>query len=149
MLARPDFLAVIKNTPLVAIDLLAQDADGKVLVGKRKNEPAKGWWFVPGGRIYKNETLDAAFARISLTELGCELARNKAQLVGVYEHIYPINVDNADFGTHYVVIGYKVALEALLDLTPFGLQHEQAAWLAVPDLLAHPKVHPNTKAYYV
>jgi colanic acid biosynthesis protein WcaH len=149
MLSRPQFLEVIKNTPLVAIDLIARNADGAVLVGMRKNEPAKGWWFVPGGRIYKDETLDAAFARISEAELGTTLLRGRARLLGVYEHIYPINVDNADFGTHYVVIGYEVQLDVNIAEAPFALQHEEAAWLSVADFLAHPTVHANTKAYFL
>jgi colanic acid biosynthesis protein WcaH len=70
MLSRDDFLAVVTLTPLVSIDLVVVDEEGYILVGKRTNEPAYGTWFVPGGRVNKDETLDAAFERIATDELG-------------------------------------------------------------------------------
>ena len=69
-LPRQEFLAVVKTTPLVSLDLLVQDRQGRVLLGMRKNEPARGFWFVPGGRIMKDEALAAAFERILDAELG-------------------------------------------------------------------------------
>src|SRR5512142_1242744 len=72
-MAPEDFQNVIRLTPLVAIDLIIRSPDGKVLVGRRTNEPARGVFFVPGGRITKNETRPAAFRRISQEELGIGL----------------------------------------------------------------------------
>ena len=59
-LARDDFAQVLRHTPLVSIDLIVRDRDRRVLLGVRVNRPAQGSWFVPGGRIYKYESLDAA-----------------------------------------------------------------------------------------
>ncbi len=61
-LSAADFSTVIRSTPLVSIDLILTRPDGAVLVGRRQNEPAKAYWFVPGGRIRKDERLDAAIA---------------------------------------------------------------------------------------
>ncbi|MBW8834431.1 MAG: NUDIX domain-containing protein, partial [Burkholderia sp.] len=92
MLTEIDFLDVVRLTPLVAIDLLVRDADGRVLLGHRRNRPARGTWFVPGGRILKDETLDAAFSRIADAELGiAKLARSSARFEGVVEHHYSDN----------------------------------------------------------
>ena len=52
------FAQVIEHAPLIAIDLLVEDKEQRVLLGWRKNPPAQSSWFVPGGRIQKNETLD-------------------------------------------------------------------------------------------
>ena len=46
------FKVVIKNTPLVSIDLRLV-CDDQVLLGKRNNDLLKGEWFTPGGRIHK------------------------------------------------------------------------------------------------
>ena len=46
-----EFAQVVRNAPLVAIDLIIRDPEQRVLVGLRMNEPAKGKWFVPGGTI--------------------------------------------------------------------------------------------------
>jgi len=61
-------------------------------MGRRINEPAKDNWFVPGGRIFKNEDLKDAFRRICQEELGIELAITKAQLFGAFTHNKEVNV---------------------------------------------------------
>lgn len=145
----PDaFAAVIRNTPLIAIDLILRDPDGAVLVGLRVNEPAKGSWFVPGGRIRKNERLDAAFARILKNETGLSLPRADAKLLGVYEHLYASNVfEDPRYDTHYVVIGYELRLQSR-PVIQTDQQHSDVRWLGVEALLRDPLVHDNTKAYF-
>ena len=142
------FAAVIRNTPLVAIDLILRDPEGAVLVGLRTNEPAKGFWFVPGGRIRKNERLDAAFARILKQETGLEAPRAEAKRLGVYEHLYETNVfEDPSFDTHYVVIGYELRLESR-PAVQTDQQHSAIRWLSVDALLKDGLVHDNTKAYF-
>ena len=103
-----DFETVVRLTPLVAIDMIVRSSEGRVLVGHRTNEPAKGCFFVPGGRITKNETLAAAFRRISLAELGVEKQIEEARFLGVFEHLYSTNhFDRDGFGTHYVTLAYE------------------------------------------
>jgi len=53
LLAEDDFRRAVEMLPLVSIDLLLRDADGRYLTGLRSNPPAQGSWFVPGGRIRK------------------------------------------------------------------------------------------------
>ena len=69
MLDPQTFKSVIENTPLVSIDLCLF-CNGQILLGKRSNEPLKGKWFTPGGRIHKNETWQDALLRIVEVELG-------------------------------------------------------------------------------
>lgn len=45
----------------------------QILLGQRKNAPAKDDWFVPGGRVLKNEPLEQDFKRVSKNELGLEI----------------------------------------------------------------------------
>ena len=49
------FAHIVAHAPLVAIDLLVQDTQQRLLLGWRNHPPARGYWFVPGGRIRKNE----------------------------------------------------------------------------------------------
>ena len=37
------FKTIIDNTPLVSVDLIVKH-EGKVLLGKRVNKPAQGYW---------------------------------------------------------------------------------------------------------
>lgn len=72
----------MRLTPLVAIDLIVRSEE-KVLLGRRTNEPAKGFFFVPGGRIFKGETARTAFQRITLAELGFERVEARGQNAAV------------------------------------------------------------------
>lgn len=51
------FRMVVASAPLVSIDLVVENSAGELLLGERLNRPAQGFWFVPGGRVQKNETL--------------------------------------------------------------------------------------------
>ncbi len=88
------FKSIIQHTPLISIDLIVRNEAGEVLLGKRVNAPAKSYWFVPGGRVRENETLDDAFVRLVKEELGIEsgITRADAKFLGLYEHFYDDNV---------------------------------------------------------
>lgn len=45
LFAEEEFLEIVARTPLVSIDLVARNADARLLVGHRRNEPAKGGSF--------------------------------------------------------------------------------------------------------
>lgn len=147
-LSAADFSTVIRSTPLVSIDLILTRPDGAVLVGRRQNEPARDFWFVPGGRIRKDERLDDAFRRLVMAETGLAAERAGARLLGVYEHLYDTNaLGDTTFGTHYVVLGYHMAVPADAVITADD-QHAEFQWRQPADLLADPMVHANTKAYF-
>jgi colanic acid biosynthesis protein WcaH len=106
-LADSEFRDVVKNTPLVAVDLVITDPSGAVLMGWRENEPAKGTWFVAGGRIRKDEKIADAFERIIRTETGLVRSLADSHFGGVYEHLYSTNrFGDSGFGTHYCVLAY-------------------------------------------
>lgn len=147
-LERSDFLHVIRHTPLVSVDLLVRDREGRVLVGWRVNRPARDAWFVPGGRVYKDERLGDAFARITAAELGVAFSIREAEALGAFEHLYDDNaLDAPGVSTHYVVLAYALAVETPLPLP--DQQHSRYRWMPVDALLADPAVHRNTRAYFM
>jgi colanic acid biosynthesis protein WcaH len=106
-----EFSQIVRNTPLVSIDLVIKDPAGAVLLGLRVNEPARGTYFVPGGIIRKNETISDAFARIVLAETGLDKRLEDARFLGVYEHFYATNrFLDPSFSTHYVVLAHELTL---------------------------------------
>lgn len=140
------FLEVIRTTPLVAIDLIVRDHEGKVLMGLRRNEPAKGTWFVPGGRILNGETLDAAFERITECELGVRTRRDEAPLLEVFDAIYDTNYrDVESLGTHYVVIAYELSRAIKLVKLPADQQghYRYFAMNEAVNEIQGGKLHPN------
>lgn len=144
MLDKQTFLTVVEHAPLIAIDLVV--CSGKLmLMGERINQPAAGYWFVPGGRIFKNETLPEAFQRISSAELGMVCEIDDARLLGAFTHIYDNNfAEVAGISTHYVVLAYRLDLDLNLSGLP-KLQHQAYQWLAANNQL---KVHPNSQTYF-
>ncbi len=148
MLAQHEFLEIVRLTPLVSIDLIVLDQAGDVLLGRRVNRPAQGMWFVPGGRIRKDETLADAFKRIVRDELGPGVDPGVVGFKGVFEHRYDDNFAGAEhITTHYVVLAYTLKLDAPIPAGRFE-QHSDYAWMSPAEALASPGVHENTKAYF-
>lgn len=148
MFLRPeDFATVVRSTPLISIDLIVENDSGEFLLGKRTNRPAQGYWFVPGGRVQKDEPLASAFERLTLAELGVLLPMSAGEFYGVWQHFYDDNFSGSDFSTHYIVLGFRVRVDAsTLTLPPD--QHDDYRWLTPDALIADPLVHDNSRAYF-
>lgn len=74
------------------------DDAGRLLLIRRGQEPAKGCWSVPGGRVEAGEDVATATAREVLEETG--LAVRVADLVGIVER-------DAPDGSVYVIEDYR------------------------------------------
>lgn len=140
------FRQVVASTPLVSIDLVVRNTKGELLLGKRLNRPAQGYWFVPGGRVLKDESLDAAFQRLAEVELGCQLQRKSARLLGVYEHFYDDSVFGDDPSTHYVALAYCVCTDLDLGQLPTP-QHGEYRWFSVAEMEHDEQIHEHSRAY--
>lgn len=146
-LRHEDFATVVRSTPLISIDLIVENARGEFLLGKRTNRPAQGYWFVPGGRVQKDEPLAAAFERLTQAELGVRLPMAAGEFYGVWQHFYDDNFSDSDFSTHYIVLGFRLRVEASTLALPDD-QHEAYRWLSASSLLAADDVHENSRAYF-
>ena len=56
--------------------------NNKILLIKRKNNPSKGWWALPGGYVDFNESVEQACAREVKEETG--LNTRNIKFLGVY-----------------------------------------------------------------
>lgn len=146
-LDKETFKIIVASTPLVSIDLIIRNSCNQVLLGLRTNRPAQGFWFVPGGRIGKDETFEQAFLRLTQLELGYPIPLNDASFLGPYQHLYSDNFSGTDFSTHYVVLGYQLMLDLDLQTLPIE-QHQNYQWWDEQELLNSEQVHRNTKAYF-
>ena len=142
------FAAVVANAPLVSIDLIVEDAQGQILLGLRKNPPAKDYWFVPGGRVRKGEKLDDAFARLTQEELGFAASRTDSRLLGIYEHFYDTDFTGLPGkSTHYIVLAYRLRIDRHEWHLP-ETQHSEYQWIDEDRVAYLPSVHPYTQAYF-
>lgn len=155
-LSAEDFQRVVDSTPLVSIDLIVCNADGDILLGKRNNRPAQGFWFVPGGRIQKNEKLVDAFKRLTTEELGLCVEMQNARYLGLYEHFYEDSIftesqlaaGKENISTHYVVNAFEIVIDSKEIVLPRE-QHNEYVWLSEKDLLASDQVHVHSKWYFM
>lgn len=141
------FRTVVASTPLVSIDLIVKNAEGQVLLGKRNNRPAQSMWFVPGGRILKNEPISTAFKRLVKNELNADADLSEAQFLGLYDHLYPDSIWGDDVTTHYVVNAFE--MQRVFDGSALPSdQHNEYVWFDIETLLSAPDVHDHTKWYF-
>ncbi len=116
---------ILKNIPICCVDLVIQSEKGVLLV-YRKNEPAKNTWWLPGGRIIKNEKMEDAVLRKAFEETGLKVQiKNK---IGVYETLFDKNPFNdPSFGAHSVNICFLV--EALNQEVKLDNQSSEFRWI--------------------
>jgi colanic acid biosynthesis protein WcaH len=143
MLDREIFRTVVDSAPLISIDILLKRGN-KVLLGKRVNKPAQGYFFSTGSRINKNETIDSAMARIVKNELNIEL-KLIPKFIGVFEHFYEDSIFG-DISTHYVNLAYEVEINESLSLPTH--QHNEYQWFSIDELLQSKQVHKYVKDYF-
>jgi colanic acid biosynthesis protein WcaH len=158
MLSPEDYINVIENTQLVSIDLIIRSAEdsSKILVGKRKHKPAKGYWFVPGSRLYKNERWESGVERLSQQELGYLVKSTDTTLMDINDHIYKDNFlgrkddKGVMINTHYLCIGLETTLDPnSVDILVFSDQHSDICWMNVSELLERDDVHQYTKEHFL
>lgn len=80
------FDEIVRCLPIVSVEALIV-VDGALLFLKRNNEPVKGEWWFPGGRVHLGESLEAALRREVKEETGLELSGYR--LIGVYSRVFP------------------------------------------------------------
>jgi colanic acid biosynthesis protein WcaH len=145
MLAEDTFKTIVASTPLISIDLLVRDPQGNILLGKRVNRPAQGAWFVPGGGVLKDESIEQAYTRLLKIELGMD--KTSSCFKGVYQHFYEDNFSEEPFTTHYVVLAYEVIFTGDIASLPVA-QHNDYRWFSEVALLNNDDVHTHTKWYF-
>lgn len=79
------------------VGAVVRDADGRLLLVRRGQEPAKGSWSVPGGRVEPGEDDATATAREVLEETGLR--------VRVGRHVGSVERDAPD-GSVYAIADY-------------------------------------------
>jgi len=146
MISIDKFKIVVENTPLVSIDFIIENSEGNYLLGKRVNEPACGYWFTLGGRIFNNEKIEDAIKRLSKKEFYQEITLDSLKFHGIYEHFYDNSFVDENISTHYVVLAYKLKLEQNLNL--LNIEHCAYNYYSKEEILNSSYVHTYVKNYF-
>lgn len=105
------FYLVSRLTPLVNVDLLIRDGDGRVLLTWRADEFYGPGWHVPGGIIRFKETAAARIVAVASNELGAEVRADPAPFI-VREIMSPCR----DVRGHFISLLYCCTL-----ITPLNM----------------------------
>ena len=91
-----------ERQPVRAVGAVIQRADGRLLLIKRGNEPGRGLWSLPGGRVEPGESDEAAVAR--------EVAEETGLVVTVGDLAGRIQRGRYDIGDYFAtVVGGELA----------------------------------------
>lgn len=145
-----DFKNVIEKTILFAFDFIVL-YQKKILLLKRNNSPAKNYWFVPGGRVYKNEKMNFAIKRILKNELNISTNNIFSLKSGsLYEHIYKKDniFGDSDLDTHYVVQTILIELKNINNMK-LDLQSSSFDFFLPSEIKKSKNVHKFVKSYFV
>jgi len=139
------YYQIIKDTTLTSIDIYFIK-DNKVLVGKRNNNPAKGYLFTPGCRTFKGEIQTEGLKRVAKKELGIDINPLDCKLIGVYDHIYENNFIDDLTKTHYVDVAYLYNISDK-ELSSINLddQHDSFSLIDIDEALENKLVHNYVK----
>ncbi len=69
-------------SPRLAVDIVIEYPDGDIILIKRKYEPFKGCWAIPGGSVETGETVEEAARREAKEETGLDV--KLTSIGGVY-----------------------------------------------------------------
>ncbi|MHA2052084.1 MAG: NUDIX domain-containing protein [Candidatus Hodarchaeales archaeon] len=118
-----------ENLPIVSVDILTVHK-GKLLLLCRNNEPAKGKWWTPGGRVRKGEQLADAAIRELEEETG--LIPVNLSKKGVMSHLWP--------NVHFITVFFRAEVES--NFVELNDEHSDFKWISsVSDELHRYLIH--------
>lgn len=121
--------------------------NGQILLGRRTNEPLKGRWFTPVGRIHKNESWQAALQRIALAELCLSVGDGgHFELMGTWDHFYPNSGCDEKISTHYVNLPHFSPFKSKPAISGDD-QHHNLDWFDLDKVVSDEGFHEYVRDY--
>ena len=148
-LSTKEFMQAVGALPLVSVDWVVVNQAGQLLLGLRRNAPARDWWFTPGGRVHKNEPFAKSLFRVAMSELGLQ-ERDVAggRFMGIWDHFYEDSAFSSVVSKLYVNLPHVVRLGRALDLVALPTeQHSSWRWQSAQEAAVADDVHPYVRVY--
>jgi ADP-ribose pyrophosphatase YjhB (NUDIX family) len=121
------------TAPIAGVGAVVLDAELRVLLVRRGQEPLLGEWSLPGGALELGERLEDGVRREVREETGLDV--EPEEIVAVFDHISHAGDNPARVRFHYVLVDYRCrvlggALRSATDAT-------EARWAAWNELTGH------------
>lgn len=127
---------ILGAMPIPCVDLLIVNDTDEVLLLRRFNDPCRGHWWFPGGRVHFNETRKSAAARKLAEECGLK-AESFAEL-GTFDVLLPLTAQPGV--SHAISTLYAVKLQGR-PLVTMDSQSTEYAW-KTPEHWKEQSLHP-------
>ena len=118
----------LPNPRIACVGAVVRDDDGRLLLIRRANNPGRGEWSIPGGRVESGETNEVALAREVREETG--LVVTVGAIVGTVERA---GLD----GSTYVITDHICHLVSDPLPTVAGDDADSVAWVRDEDLTSY------------
>lgn len=142
---------VVPKKPLVCVEFVPISPDRKVLLGWRKEEPAKGTLYTIGGGIIAGETFEEAASRVAKRELGIDVYPNRIECAGYVSQVWATS-PIGKHGCHGItwVMYCNITQQEMDDIKIVDNSHSKLEWVdpfVVLEDVDDKKYHPILKKY--
>src|ERR1700761_8723748 len=96
------------KAPIAGVGAVVLDAEQRVLLVRRGQEPLLGEWSLPGGALELGERLEEGVRREVSEETGLDV--EPEEIVAVFDHISLADDDPVRVRFHYVLVDYRCSL---------------------------------------
>lgn len=118
------FYYISRTTPMVNVDLLIKDENGRTLLAWRDDQYTGKGWHIPGGIVRFKETLETRIKKVIETEIGAEVKFDLNPIA-----INQIINNKQDIRGHFISILYKCLLSSAFIPENKGLKETDSGFL--------------------
>lgn len=118
------FLFISRTTPLVNVDLLIKDNQGRTLLAWRDDQYCGQGWHLPGGIVRFKEKLETRVKKVAATEIGTSVKFDPTPMA-INQCIH----HGRDNRSHLISILYQCSLPSTFVPKNKGLSHRDAGYL--------------------
>ncbi len=117
-----------QQRPILGVGAVVWNEKGEIVLIRRGNEPRRGEWSIPGGRVEWGETILEAISREVREETGLEV-----EIAGLIEVVDSLSrADDGGVARHYVLVDF--AARAVAGELRAGDDASEARWVSHAEL---------------
>lgn len=118
------FYYISSVTPMINVDLLIKDENGRILLSWRNDQYAGCGWHLPGGIVRFRETLETRLKKVAETEVGASMGYDPNPIA-----INEIINHERNIRGHFISLLYKCSLSSAFVPKNKGISKTDAGYL--------------------